>query len=97
MCINYVNVSDTISEYNDDDFSMHFRLKRQQAISFAQKYQDSEIYKEQSGQYGKLDAFQQVGLLNRMLLVIGIVLSVIMRKLLKVLVLDKVSLLPIKL
>lgn len=60
LCMKFINFTETISQYNDEDFVMHFRLNRQRAISLSEQYENSETHKPQTGQYGKLSAFNQV-------------------------------------
>ena len=46
---------ETITRYNDEEFRGHFRIIREVANNLIERFQNSEYYHHQSGEYGKIE------------------------------------------
>ncbi|KAJ8948005.1 hypothetical protein NQ318_011893 [Aromia moschata] len=55
---NYLD--ETVPNYDEETFFMHFRIGRQHVIRFAEQFENSNHYKTQSGLHGKISSLHQV-------------------------------------
>ena len=49
------NYMDTVSRYNDEEFRGHFRINRHVANDLIDRFNYSEYYHHQAGEFGKID------------------------------------------